>query len=294
VDSTVQIASTPPPEAEVEKLKEYGKEGLIKVTPAPQVAQQGAEPKLAARDAAKESSASSYDRLGRVAPVEERQQRLNEEREVGATAAPEQVLKAEAPAAPPPSPAKAPAAAIGAQQGFADEAKRVAVATPEATLLKSESATVSPVLAPQASTLPVPGAGKGGAGGAKGNAAAGALVVNGTPTTSNLLRADAKAAAPFGFNYERTATSLRIVPAAAGYLLVTAAGQPLFPRNSVLAASNVIVPLPGETGDVTIVFAAAAEAPAIQPVRRAAASGTVNDATPSPASQLAIVVPPLP
>ena len=102
-----------------------------------------------------------------------------------------------------------------------------------------------------------------------------------------------KAATPFALTYQRAADSLRITPAAPGFLLVTAAGQTLFPQNAVLAGSNVIVPLPAGTGDVTIVFAASAAAPATQAVRRDGATGTVAEPNPSANTRLAIIVPAL-
>jgi len=189
-------------------------------------------------------------------------------------------------------------AAPEARQQAADQTAAIAV-QPETTLQKTESAETAalppPSPAKQAQALPAEAAAKGALGGGLTQAPS-ALVTTGAASNASSFRAKGAPASPaaFGFTYERTADSLRIVPAALGFLAVTAGGQPLFSENRVLAGSNVVVPLPAGTGDVTVVFAAAAGTPTNQPVRREAATGNIADPSPSPTSRLAIIVPAVP
>jgi len=259
--------------------------------------------------------------FGLVAPVQPADQRLGDK--VAVVAPPPPVASPPAPAVlseevriqgVPPQPgqqaqqpiqgqqAAAARPAPPAQSTLAQDGQRardqVAVAPPQAdtALLKTETAEVSPVTISQLQQLPLLPAGKtGGAkGGAAGKGGGGALVVTGQPANTATLRVNGIAAVPFSFTYQRAADSLRITPLAPGVLTVTATGQTLFPQNAVLSGSNVIVPLPAGTGDVTIIFAASTGAPATPAIRRDGPTGTVTEPNPTPNSRLAIIVPALP
>jgi Mrp family chromosome partitioning ATPase len=179
------------------------------------------------------------------------------------------------------------------RQRVADQVAAAGAPAADAALEKTEVAVqgapaAAPPPPPAAKAAPAVGQATGGKGGAAGARTA-------ANAAAALLRNEAAdAAAPFSFAYRREADALRIVPAAQGFLVVSAGGQPLFPQNAVLAGSNVIVPLPAGIGDITIVFAASADAPSAEAVRRDAATGTVTDPNPSPNSRLAVIVPALP
>ena len=76
------------------------------------------------------------------------------------------------------------------------------------------------------------------------------------------------------------AGSLRIVPASAGYLSVTAT-QPtvnvLFPAGIVTAGNPVTVRIPADASDLLIGFSAQPGGATGSPVRRDQTSGTVQD-----------------
>jgi hypothetical protein len=109
---------------------------------------------------------------------------------------------------------------------------------------------------------------------------------------------DKTATPSFGFVYAVTAERrLRIVPATDGFLSVSAAGQMLVSNRALTAAGVTELPLPDSATSVTVVFSAQQITDSILSIAKNpldAASGTVSDPNPSPASRLVVVIPALP
>jgi len=119
--------------------------------------------------------------------------------------------------------------------------------------------------------------------------------VTGQPTAQGFLAANSAAPAvvPSGdaLTYEVKDTGfLRIVPARAGVLEVTAGTRTLFPSNPVSAGTPIEVSIPLDMQQLRIDFAGTANAPAVTAVRSEATSGTlVMPANPNP--RVAITIP---
>jgi uncharacterized membrane protein YgcG len=129
------------------------------------------------------------------------------------------------------------------------------------------------------------GGGKGGGGGGRGGGGAG-FVVGGQSAAARV------APIRFAFDYSFDAAgALRIVPAAQGYLSVTAPLQPvpsvLLPTRMVAPGPPIVVPVPPEASELIVSFSATPATVTGTPTRREEAAGTVED----PSQRILVTIP---
>lgn len=91
----------------------------------------------------------------------------------------------------------------------------------------------------------------------------------------------AKVPGGFAFNYAvRADRSLEIVPAARGFLSVSANDTDIFPSGAVSAGTPVRIPIPAEASSLIIAFSGMPGGATSSPVRRNETSGTATDQDP--------------
>jgi hypothetical protein len=168
-----------------------------------------------------------------------------------------------APAPPPPPPPAQPKPAVS---NFVGGATSPAV---------DQIQVAPPVAAAGRATPGGKGGGRGGGGG------------GGAGFAAQSARARA-GATRFAFDYSFDATgALRIVPAAQGYLSVTAPPTILLPLRNVVAGTPVIVQVPQEAAELVVSFSTTAAPVNGAPVRREESAGTVED----PSQRILVTIP---